>query len=259
MKYFFDAKDEILDQIGGRSCVIFLDYDGTLTPIVDTPDLAILDNDVRSLVSKLSDIYDVAIVSGRATDDVRGKVGIDGIFYAGSHGFEIISPDSETFIQPDVKSLLPSIDHVFSQIQKALAPIEGALVEHVKYTVSCHYRRVDLSDVSDFKNIIDDVLKAYPDLKLTHGKKVYEIRPRLDWHKGRAVRWMSNVLNAKPTNQALLYIGDDTTDEDAFDEVSFSGVGVCVTEKPRQSKAQYYVKDPGDVKKVLEFLIEKSQ
>jgi len=77
---------ELKDQLAQKDVFIFLDYDGTLTPIVATPDLAVLADDMRQTVVKLSSYYKVSVVSGRAMDDVRSKVRINGLFYAGSHG-----------------------------------------------------------------------------------------------------------------------------------------------------------------------------
>jgi len=252
---FFEHLDGLKDQLAQKDVFIFLDYDGTLTPIVATPDLAILSGDVRKTVEALSVHYKVSIVSGRATDDVKGKVNIDGIFYAGSHGFEIVDPDGNVKINDEAKAIRHVIDEVYEKLSGQLKNVKGALVEHVKYTISTHYRLVSDEDFPKIEQAVDDILKEYPGLRKTSGKKVFEIRPKINWHKGKAVEWILSVLDYHADNHFAIYIGDDVTDEDAFAALEGKGFGVLVADKPRASKATYMVKDVQDVKKILEFLI----
>ena len=102
---------------------------------------------------------------------------------------------------------------------------------------------------------VAEVLKAHPDLRKTSGKKVFEIRPNIDWHKGKAVEWILNVLGYREDHHLAVYIGDDVTDEDAFAALEGKGFGILVAQEPRPSKADYVIQDTQDVKKVLEFLI----
>ncbi len=256
LKNFFEYLDEIKGRLNGKTLVVFLDYDGTLTPIVATPDLAIISDEMRSTVENLSQKIKVAIVSGRATDDVRSKVKISGIFYAGSHGFEINYPSGEVKINDEAQQIRPIVDEIQLKLTERVKHIEGALIENVKYTVSCHYRLVKDEDFEEFEKEVDSVLLEYPQLRKTNGKKVFEIRPKIDWHKGKAVNWIMNIFGQEVQNILPVYIGDDTTDEDAFKALKEKGFGVLVATADRETEAEYIVKDTEEVKKVLQTFID---
>lgn len=251
---FFENIDDIRNVMAGKEPVVFLDYDGTLTPIVATPDLAVISDEMRETVRALSQRRKVSIVSGRATDDVRSKARIDGIFYAGSHGFEINDPQGEVTINESAEKIRSTVDEIHQKLAERVAHIEGALIENVKYTVSCHYRLVADENFEEFEKIVDGTLAEYPNLFKTSGKKVFELRPRIDWDKGKAVNWILDVLVFDPAQQVAVYIGDDTTDEDAFKVLDGKGFGILVADPARESAAKYVVKDVAAVKEVLEIL-----
>lgn len=255
LKRFFDHLEEVQQCIDGKKILLFLDYDGTLTPIVDKPDLAVISDEMRQAVQETAGKIKTSIVSGRATGDVRGKVKIDGIFYAGSHGFEIVDPDGNVTINDEARQVRPLIDQVHRELTERLKDVPGALVEHVKYTISTHYRLVSEEDFPRVAGAVEEILKRYPQLRKTSGKKVFEIRPKIDWDKGRAVAWILKVLGYDPAEHIPIYIGDDTTDEDAFRALKGKGFGILVSETPRPSEAEYIIKDTPEVKKVLTILI----
>jgi len=256
IKDFFGHLDEIKQELSQKDVFLFLDYDGTLTPIVATPDLAVFSPEMRELVQKLCLKYKVSIVSGRATDDVRSKVQIKNIFYAGSHGFEIVEPNGKVEINAEAQKIRPVVDEVYAKLTERLKNVQGALVEHVKYTISAHYRLVSNEDFFKVEQAVEDILKEYPNLRKTHGKKVFEIRPRIDWDKGKAVEWILDVLQFDKKKHRAIYIGDDRTDEDAFAILEGKGFGILVARKSRDSKAAYRIKDTDEVKKVLEFFVK---
>lgn len=257
IKNFFEQQDEIKKIIGNKTPVIFLDYDGTLTPIVDTPDKAIIGEEMRALVQDLAKRRMVSIVSGRATHDVSVKVKIDNIFYAGSHGFEIISPDGEVTINKEAREVRNIIEEAYAELKQALAHIPGALVEDVKYTISAHYRLVDDNDVKEFTDIVDQIVEKYSVLRKTSGKKVFELRPKIEWDKGKAVNWILDIVEFNSDESVAIYVGDDTTDEDAFKVLTKKGLGILVADPLRDSAAQYRVKDVEEVKDVLRFFIDQ--
>ena len=252
---FFKHLNGFKDQLAQKDVFVFLDYDGTLTPIVATPDLAVLSEEMREVVRKLSFCTKVSIVSGRATDDVQSKVQIDGIFYAGSHGFEIVSPDGKIKINEEAQAIRQVINVVYEKLSESLKDVKGALVEHVKYTISVHYRLVSDEYFPKVKEVVEEILSKYSNLRMTSGKKVFELRPRIDWHKGKAVEWILSCLGYQPENHLVVYIGDDVTDEDAFAVLKDKGFGILVADTPRKSKAAYMIRDTQDVKRVLESLI----
>lgn len=252
---FFEQISNIESVITDKKLIVFLDYDGTLTPIVATPDQAIISDEMRELVKRLAQVHQTAVVSGRATDDVSQKVGVDNIYYAGSHGFEIQRPDKSVYINESIENSRSDQAKVLETLKDRLKDIEGVLVEDVKHTVSVHYRLVSEDDQFVVDAAVQATIDKFVNFKLTHGKKVYEIRPNVDWHKGKAVDWILNELNFDPANQVALYVGDDVTDEDAFAALEGRGFGVLVSEELRASAAKYWIKNPNEVKKVLEYLI----
>ncbi len=247
---------EIQQHLTQKKLILFLDYDGTLTPIVDTPDQAVLSASNRELVASIAALARVAIVSGRATEDVKKKVDIDGIFYAGSHGFEIVQPDGNVHVNEEAQQVRKTLEHILKQLGERLRDIDGVLIEDVKYTVSVHYRLVDEADVPTVEAEVDRILSEVSGFQKMCGKKVFEIRPQIDWHKGKAVRWILDLLRYNPAQDFAVYIGDDTTDEDAFEVLKGNGMGILVAEKARASHADFRIKDTAEVSMALEVVLK---
>ena len=101
----FDKFDEISHHFSGKKILLFLDYDGTLTPIVSDPQQAHLSSMMRTQLEELKHHFITGIISGRSLEKVKNFIGINGIFYAGSHGFDISGPD-ETQIKHQVYSVI---------------------------------------------------------------------------------------------------------------------------------------------------------
>jgi alpha,alpha-trehalase len=129
---------EIRARLAGKRPAVFLDYDGTLTPIVDRPDLAVLSEDVRAVVRDLAELCPVAIVSGRDRADVEQLVGLDGLFYAGSHGFDIAGPGGLRKEHERAAEFLPALAHAEERLRGTVAGIDGALVERKKFAIAIH-------------------------------------------------------------------------------------------------------------------------
>jgi len=178
---------------GKRRFAIFLDYDGTLTPIVDTPSKATLPTDMRQVVERLSKKYFTAIVTGRRYETIYNFVKLDSLYYAGSHGFDIRRPN-----QPPIKQVggdyLPSLAGFCAEITKSLKHIQGALVEDNLYCITIHYRNVDPELVPVVQEILLSELVRWPKLERKFGKKVIEVRPAFQWDKGKAVQWLLDEM-----------------------------------------------------------------
>jgi alpha,alpha-trehalase len=239
-----------------KRLVVFLDYDGTLSPIVDRPEDAILPPDTRAAIERLADRYSVAVVSGRDLDDVRRLVSIPNIFYAGSHGFEILTPDERRIISDEVLEYLPLLDSTQSRLEAATRNIPGAAVERKKFSLAVHYRNVLIDRVQEVREVVDSCLAETPDLRMTPGKKVFDFQPRLEWDKGKALLWMLRTLGLDGCATLPLYIGDDVTDEDAFREVQERGVSIVVRDEPRTTAARYALEDPEQVQIFLQSFAE---
>ncbi|MFQ6128330.1 MAG: trehalose-phosphatase [Thermoplasmata archaeon] len=259
MKYLLNHLGQIERDISYRKPILLLDYDGTLTPIVQTPDLAVLSEDMLSLLRRLESDrrFVIGIISGRSLSDVKSKVGLVGIWYAGNHGMEI-GYQNKVFIHPDAKRRMPVINRICSYLRPLVERYEGTIVEDKGLTASVHYRMVSEYDIPKIKSIVESAIEPFSenrDILLTHGKMVLEIRPDIPWDKGKAVLWLLNNIGANFTDEYLImYLGDDRTDEDAFRVLSGRGITVLVSSKDIESDAEYILFGVDDVKKFLERL-----
>jgi trehalose-phosphatase len=242
-----DHLPEIVPQARDRRLAIFLDYDGTLTPIVSRPEQATLSISTRQVLRELADLVPVAILSGRDLEDVRRLVDIDGIVYAGSHGFDIAGPRG---LRKQVATeFLSVIDLAEKELKEKLAGIPGALVERKRFSIAAHYRNVAGSDVSKVEQALNRVAADHGELRRIDNKKVYELQPNIDWNKGKAVLWLLQALELDGVFP--IYIGDDLTDEDVFRALKERGAGIVVNKQPRLTAARYALKDPVEVERFL--------
>ena len=234
---------------GGRVAV-FLDYDGTLTPIVSEPENAWLSTSMRQVLKQLTAKVPLAILSGRDLHDVQHRVDLDAIVYAGSHGFDIGGPHGlrrEMAIE-----FLPDLDVAEKELRQALDAIRGARVERKRFSVAAHYRNVNDSECLNVKQAVSEVATQHRELRRIDGKKVCELLPTADWDKGKAVLWLLETLGLESENVRPIYIGDDTTDEDAFGAIARRGIGILVSEQSQQpTAAKYSLKNPAEVERFL--------
>jgi trehalose 6-phosphate phosphatase len=248
---------EHVQEIAGRSdqLAIFLDYDGTLTPIVSHPEKALLSDSMRKTLQALATHAPVAILSGRDLDDIRRRVGIDTIIYGGSHGFDVAGPRG---LRHEVATeFLPMLDIVEKELGKELAGIPGVRVERKRFSIAAHYRNVKASEVPELERAVSEVAGRNLDLRRIDGKKVYELVPNIDWDKGKAVLWLLQQLGLERANARPIYIGDDRTDEDAFRALDERGVSILVSEEPRPTAASYLLRDPQEVERFLRELVAR--
>jgi alpha,alpha-trehalase len=247
--------DDIIERIQQKRLVVFLDYDGTLTPIVERPDRALLSASMRQTLIELAGCCPVMIISGRDRADVQRLVQLDNIFYAGSHGFDIAGPHGQQMVCERGEDFLPIFDRVAQELFQRLAGVEGALVEPKKFSIAVHVRSVARDEEELVEAIVEDVLVRYPELRKGYGKKVFELQPRLDWHKGKATLWLLQALKLNESDVLPLYIGDDLTDEDAFRTLTDRGIGIVVEAGTRPTAANYVLKHPEEVQAFLRHLI----
>ncbi len=234
---------------------VFLDYDGTLTPIVDDPAEAKIGDDERSILGEVGESIPLAIVSGRALDDVKHHVGLEGIVYSGSHGFEIESEDGERSEIEEAADAVPDLDEAEELLRDGAAELPGVMIERKPYAIAVHTRRAGSDEArKGAGDLARDVVERFDHLVLRGGKEIHELRPAIDWDKGAAVRQLVELLPGEPIP---IYIGDDETDEDAFRAVRIlGGVGVLVgTASGAETWADYTLRDP---REVLEFLANVS-
>jgi trehalose-phosphatase len=252
----WDREDEIRRRLSGKVQAVFLDYDGTLTPIVEDHAKALLPEDMGAALARLAARCAVTIVSGRDLERLRSLVGLEGVWYAGSHGMEIAGPDGSGESLEKAAAFLDELDAVERKLGERLAGIEGHAVERKRFSIAVHYRRVAPQKAPALAKIVEEVLVDHPRLQLGHGKKVHELRPDIAWDKGRAVLWILGRLGLDRPDVVPMYVGDDLTDEDAFH--ALAGRGLCIAvrhDESRQTAADYTVADTQEVKRLLERLV----
>ncbi|GKB20431.1 probable trehalose-phosphate phosphatase F [Tanacetum coccineum] len=230
--------------------------------------------DMHSAVKGVAEYFPTAIISGRSRDKVRELVALAELYYAGSHGMDIMFPVQETstndcssYIRSTDKQgmmcklfqpagVLYMIDEVLKTLVEVTKDIPGAKVEDHKFCTSVHYRNVDENSWLMVAQRVHDVLNDYPRLRLTHGRKV---RPVIDWDKGRAVEFLLESLGFSNSDDVLpIYIGDDRTDEDAFKVLREGnrGYGILVSSIPKESKAFLSLRDTFEVSDFLKSLVK---
>lgn len=261
MRYFFKDWKRIKKAAGAKDVMLFLDYDGTLTPIAPTPSQALIPPEVKKTLFEYSKTpsCSLAIVSGRALRDIKTMVGVPGIFYVGNHGFEIEGPGIffENLMTLDVKAVMEKIKE---DLKKKFSGIEGVFLEDKYFTFSVHYRLAQSSQEPLVKRILKEVCKPFlrkKKIKVSFGKKVVEVRPPLAWDKGNAVLWLlakrRYALNGKEVLPVC--VGDDATDEDVFQALKGKGITVVVG-RNKKSAARYYVESPSEVHRLIAQILE---
>ena len=247
----------------GKLVAIFLDYDGTLTPIVNNPDAAFMSEHMRDAVRKVARLFPTAIISGRGREKVEQFVQLKELFYAGSHGMDIAGPrgadngtSSAALFQPAAQ-YEPLMRQLSEELWQAVRSVPGASVENNKFCVSVHYRNCAAGEYGGVLAAVEQVMLQYKDLHVTRGRKVLEVRPRMDWNKGSALLHLVQMLGLEERDVFCLYIGDDRTDEDAFQVLAETGTGngILVSTKTKQTAGRWTLKDPAEVAAFLYRLV----
>lgn len=276
------ASPAVAARLDGRPLAVMLDVDGTLAPIAPRPEEAAVPVDTRRVVAALAALPDVRVVlvSGRAAADARRMVGVANVWVIGNHGFEAVSPDGGEMEQPELEPWRSAIARAARRIAPLVAPVPGVLLEDKGWTLSVHYR---LADPKVVPRLIESVERAAEPLglRVSRGKMVVEVRPDVRVDKGTAVLRLAAELGALPGKEngaveeddgdvsatgsggSTLFVGDDRTDEDAFRALrsrSSRVVTVRVTHgEDIATAAEFSVEDPAAVRKLLEWLLERSR
>jgi len=252
-----DARDALSRRMKGKRLAVFLDYDGTLSPIVEDPAAATLGEGMRTALSRLAARVPVAIVSGRDLKDVQGFVQDDSLYYAGSHGFDLAGPNGWREVVEKGKKFLPTLKAAADSLDERLASIGGVRVERKRFSLAVHFRQVTQDDEQAVAQAVREVIARHEDLHLSAGKKVFDVKPRVDWHKGRAVLSLLTKLSLDGEDVLPIYLGDDTTDEDAFRSLSDCGLGIVVRDgADRRTSARFALEDTDDVERFLLWLAD---
>jgi trehalose-phosphatase len=237
-----------------QNVLLFLDYDGTLVPIKKRPELALLPASKKKILRDLSEQYFLAIVTGRALKDIKTMLRIGRAAYIGNHGLEIFY-QGKYWVHPKAEKISFTLKNILKKLQTKLRPLQGAWIEDKTLTASIHYRSMLADKKSILKNMVAEEIVAAQDLlKCTEGKKVFEIRPNIDWNKGRGICKLLQWITV-PANSVKIYVGDDATDEDAFQVFNKGDIIIRVGKKKKTHALHCF----SSVSSVWKFLAELNQ
>lgn len=259
MEYLFDHWQSIAGELSdGCRVIVFLDYDGTLTPIFDSPEIATLDEGTKNTLRELSlnHRFIVGIISGRPTAEIKKLVGVDGLYYSGYHGFSVEGPGFN-YMHPHLRDLTCVVVRVYENLLDSTKDVEGVRIENKKFSVALHYRLVPKSKRHYVRSVFMDVVNPYLDneFRVIEDKMTSEFIPNV-WGKGDIVLKLIDVITNGKRDMSVVYVGDGKTDEDAFRVLQDFGVTIVVG--LRESKARYYVKGVEEVRELLKHLLSLS-
>jgi len=236
---------------------LFLDFDGTLVSFVQDPSAARLDQSARETLARISrnSRTVTTIISGRSLSDIRGRIGLPGIVYAGNHGLEICGRKLE-FTEPAAAARREELTQLSRQLAAKLRDVDGAIVEYKGLTMSIHYRAAAAADVKRIQTAVEEAVGLAPDsFRLISSKMSFDIVPRTDWDKGKAVGWIQQHLG--DGKFVSIYLGDDMSDEDAF-RVLPDGITVKVG-RVAPTLARHCLADPAAVHEFLNWLAQHNE
>jgi trehalose 6-phosphate phosphatase len=228
--------------------LVVLDFDGTLSPIVAHPEDAAPAAGAVDAVRRLTEVTDVALVSGRPVAELRSRLGDLPVTFAGGHGAEVVTADgSSTALVDDLQAVGETLDAAAHELRSVLDDADGWQLERKDASLAVHHRRAADADRERRLPEVLEVLGGYrtapPGFELLEGKAVVELRPA-GVDKGRALSFIADRLPTRPP----LVLGDDVTDEDAFEEAGRrGGASILVADRPRATVARWRLHDPDAV------------
>ena len=245
----------VTNQLAGKQPVLFLDYGGTLTPFTHQVEDVRISKKTRRILRKAARLMPVIIVSGRDVEDICMQVGLQELFYAGSHGLDIRGHNIHLEL-PEGDEALEDLDRAMETLTRQLQNIAGVSIGRKRFAIEVHYHQEDVDNANQVAAVLKQVQSLLPRLKITGGKEVLELLPDIDWDKGRAMNWLLSELGMDGTNVLPIYIGDDITDEAAFMKLRERGIGILVADRPQPSTATYRMNNSGEILDLLKCLIK---
>lgn len=249
---------DLRDRLVGVPRIIMLDIDGTLAPIAPRPQDAVVPPATRRVIALLASRpgVHVALVSGRGAADARRLVSVGNVWVIGNHGIEIVGPDGETEVAPEAEPYRGAMSQASRKIASAVTHVAGVTLEDKVWTLSLHYRLADAGVVPRLKAALDAIAQQHG-LRITEGKGVYELRPPVALHKGTAVLALARRLGGLVPGTAVVFVGDDRTDEDAFEVLrreNPDAVTIRIGDESVATAAEFRLPDPDSVRRFLEWL-----
>jgi trehalose 6-phosphate phosphatase len=244
---------DVKDRAGAATSIsLFLNFDGTLVPIAAHPAEPRLNPATVELLKLLAhqELLATTVISGRAVEDLYGRIRLERLIYAGNHGHEIFGR-SLTFVEPSAWEVRLTLERLCDDLGCELRLVAGVFVEYKGLTATVHYRQASLEHLPLIQRAVYSAAAPYgAHFRVNPGRKAFEILPRTDWHKGSAVGWINRQLDRK--EPLSIYLGDDTSDEDAF-----TSLGEAITVKVGTAPitcAKYRLPDPAAVHQFLLWL-----
>lgn len=248
-------------RLAGRPLTVMLDVDGTLAPIAPRPDAAAVPPETRKAISALASCsgVHVALVSGRAAADARRMVGVAAAWVIGNHGYQLTGPQGEEVLsEPELEGYRRLVAQAAARIEPLVRTVPGVIFENKVWTLSIHYRLAPREVIPRLRASVSETA-AQLGLRVTEGKEVLEVRPPSRVDKGTAVLLLATRLGGLGETASLVYVGDDTTDEDAFRALRHRApraVTVRVQlESDARTAAEFTVRDPDEVRQFLDWLL----
>ncbi len=293
-----ERKDEIkkiIEAVNPDIIVFCVDFDGTLVKICKSPYDVVVRDELRDFLTDMNNTDGVylCIVTGRELSDIENRIGIkNNIIYSGNHGFEIKSYYKHfklDFLTENADKYIPLLADVLDKVKNIR--LDNFILENKKFSISVHYRLLDNDSAKYLKKNVKDILNGNPEFKkylhIARGKKIIEIRPKIDWNKGSACKYITKELlktdalishrvsnhdtavDSSKVNVLKISLGDDVTDETMFyDDYSFTEGNIaadvytinCVIGK-KKSAANFYIENynytPIFIKEILAILNER--
>lgn len=236
---------------------LLFDFDGVLSAIAPTPDEAFISKINIALLKRCADRFPTAIITGRTLEDIKKKVGLDGLLYIASHGLEW-EEKGKYHTKPIPKKTIEAINSAKQKLKLLVGRYPGMIFENKVFMFGVHYRVMNPRLVNKFKKEVMEIFKPIlknNKLRLDHDKKTFELRPDVDWDKGDGALFAEEYFNKKAGKKLMpIYIGDSTTDEDAFRALNN---GITIRVRPKKgSVARYYFKSRKEVDQFLKWLAE---
>jgi trehalose 6-phosphate phosphatase len=250
-----EAAEYWRDRIRSAPCLaLFLDFDGTISPIVQHPHMAAIDPQIKNTLERLKELggIQIAVISGRLLADVRTRTGIDGIIYAGNHGLEI-ETDTVCFREPRAESLRLELRRLVLRLRMLLSETDGVEIEEKGLSIAVHYRQVHEALQQWVRRTVSETVCRSQVFTYSFGKMVVDIRPKVEWNKGYAVRWLLDRFSSQCAFP--IFVGDDTTDEDAFAALPGDALTIHVG-AIAHTNARFWVPDVQSVRSFLTTIYE---
>jgi len=248
--------DEIESAVRGRNLFAALDFDGTLAPLDNDPGAVEMTAEMKKRLKNLALRCPVAIVTGRDLEDIRDRVGLEELFYSGSHGFQIAGPPGSGLSFEAGGEFLPALDKAERLLPGIIEGVPGAFIQRKRFSISIHYRMVRRELVRGLVEKTGRAVKGIGGLVARHDKKSVEVLPRMNWNKGSALLWILDATGMTEANSFAVSVGDDITDEDMHVAVKGRGAGIIVTgtEPPLSTFADYRLGSVAEAGRFIEIL-----